>query len=152
MQQNFTLPNIPNIDYTSLITFVPQANSSEDCMRFTGIESAPFDETHVVIGLYANVFRPAGTTEQSKLPVVVVSSFIIQDGTLISSNWRFAVVLWRVVRHRRRFCIQRQYFGSTFGRARRTGHLRKLQLPVERLWLAWRKRSSCWGGCQRRLA
>jgi len=32
------------------------------------------DETHHSTGLYANVFRPAGVTEKSKLPVVVVST------------------------------------------------------------------------------
>ena len=38
-----------------------------------------WDKTHAIAGLYANVFRPAGVTEQSKLPVVVVSTCIIQN-------------------------------------------------------------------------
>ena len=37
----------------------------------------PWDDAHRITGLYANVFRPAGVTEQSKLPVVVVSRFKI---------------------------------------------------------------------------
>jgi len=49
-------------------------------------KSAICDETHSIVGLYANVFRPTGVTEQSKLPVVVVSSCIIQNGSMISSN------------------------------------------------------------------
>jgi hypothetical protein len=35
--------------------------------------SAPWEETDIITGLYANVLRPAGVTDQSKLPVVVVS-------------------------------------------------------------------------------
>jgi hypothetical protein len=50
-------------------------------------KSAPQDETDSVTGLYANVFRPSGVTEQSKLPVVVVSPCILQDGLMTSSNW-----------------------------------------------------------------
>ena len=49
-------------------------------------KSALRDETHSTIGLYANVFRPTGVTEQSKLPVVVVSPRIIQNDVLISSS------------------------------------------------------------------
>ena len=35
-----------------------------------------------VSGLYANVFRPTGVTEGSKLPVVVVSTPVIIDENL----------------------------------------------------------------------
>ena len=60
-------------------------------------KSATWDETDSITGLYANVFRPAGVTEQSKLPVVVVSPRIIQNCPIISSNWSFAVDLrWRL--------------------------------------------------------
>lgn len=41
-------------------------------------------ETHDILGLYANVFRPTGVTEKSKLPVVVVS-------THIGLGWRLLV-------------------------------------------------------------
>ena len=37
--------------------------------------------THNIPGLYANVFRPAGVTEQSKLPVVVVSTCVTQTNS-----------------------------------------------------------------------
>jgi hypothetical protein len=52
---------------------------------------APWEEADSITGLYANVFRPTGVTEQSKLPVVVVSPCIIQNDILISSTWRFLV-------------------------------------------------------------
>jgi len=42
--------------------------------------------THSSTGLYANVFRPTGVTEQTKLPVVIVSPRLIQDDTLIPST------------------------------------------------------------------
>ena len=48
--------------------------------------SALCDETHSITGLYANMFRPTGVTEQSKLPVVVVSPCIIRGSSMISSN------------------------------------------------------------------
>jgi len=44
-------------------------------------------ETHDIAGLYANVFRPTGVTKQSNLPVVVVSTRVIQNNAPVSSNW-----------------------------------------------------------------
>ena len=45
------------------------------------------DKTHIP-GLYANVYRPPGVTEQSKLPVVVVSTHeILNDALLTSYKW-----------------------------------------------------------------
>ena len=41
------------------------------------LKAAAWDKTHSVTGLYANVFRPAGAAEKSKLPVVVVGPVII---------------------------------------------------------------------------
>jgi len=49
-------------------------------------KSALWNESHGITGLYGNVFRPVGVTEQSKLPVVVVSPCIIQNDALIY-NW-----------------------------------------------------------------
>ncbi|KAF9789744.1 sterol esterase [Thelephora terrestris] len=63
--QEYTPPLIPGINYTILAGFLPKANASEDC-------------------LYANVIRPAGVTEQSKLPVVVWfygGAFAVGDGS-----------------------------------------------------------------------
>ena len=50
------------------------------------LEQVSCDEIHCIIGLYANVFRPASVTEKSKLPVVIVSSFKIQN-VAMSFNW-----------------------------------------------------------------
>jgi hypothetical protein len=61
---------------------------------------APWEEADSITGLYANVLRPTGVTEQSKLPVVVVSPCIIQNDVLISSTWRFPVDLRWSVFHR----------------------------------------------------
>ena len=44
------------------------------------------DETHRISGLYANVLRPAGVTEKSKLPVVVVSTYITLIDRLMFSE------------------------------------------------------------------
>ena len=63
-------------------------------------KSALYDETHNIAGLYANVFRPTGVTEQSKLPVVVVSPCINRGGPMVFYNWRFAVDLRRSFFHR----------------------------------------------------
>jgi len=41
-----------------------------------------WDGTHNITGLYANVFRPTGVMEQSKLPVVVVSPRVVRNGAL----------------------------------------------------------------------
>ncbi|KAF9789755.1 Alpha/Beta hydrolase protein, partial [Thelephora terrestris] len=63
--QEYTPPHIPGINYTILAGFLPKANASGDC-------------------LYANVVRPAGVTEQSKLPVVVWfygGAFAVGDGS-----------------------------------------------------------------------
>ena len=51
-----------------------------------------FDEKLDVSGLCANVVRPAGVTEQSKLPVVVVST-CAGDALLVSELF-FQVGLW----------------------------------------------------------
>jgi len=48
-------------------------------VRVSPSSEPPLDETDNTPGLYANVFRPAGVTERSKLPVVVVSTYIIQN-------------------------------------------------------------------------
>ena len=78
-QQNYTLPYIPDLDYTALATFFSNANASEDCGCYLPVlESVRYelevDRTHNTSGLYANVYRPSGVTRQSKLPVVVVST------------------------------------------------------------------------------
>ena len=51
-------------------------------------------KTPNVSGLYANVFRPAGTTENSKLPVVVVSISVVYPKIMVS-ELVLPVVLWR---------------------------------------------------------
>ena len=45
-----------------------------------------FDENLNTLGLYANVIRPAGITEQSKVPVVVVSTCAILGDLLVVSE------------------------------------------------------------------
>jgi acetylcholinesterase len=46
------------------------------------------NRTYNVPGLYANVFRPAGVTEKSKLPVVVVSTHpIMIDGVVVPETF-----------------------------------------------------------------
>ena len=66
-----------------LAAFTSNANYSEDC---TYSANRNWDGTHSITGLYANVFRPTGVTEQSKLPVVVVSPRVIQDDAPITSS------------------------------------------------------------------
>ena len=79
-QQNYTLPQIQNLNYSALATFVSRAKPSEDCTCFVyaslciGERETSSDWTLNVSGLYANVYRPSGVTQQSKLPVVVVST------------------------------------------------------------------------------
>lgn len=51
-QQNYTLPNLPGIDYDPLAILHTQVKPAEDC-------------------LHLNVFRPANTASDAKLPVVV---------------------------------------------------------------------------------
>ena len=98
--QNTTLPSIPGINYTELAGFTPKANASEDCTCFLcrlnwREHETKFDEKLDVSGLYANVVRPAGVTEQSKLPVVVVSTCAILGDALMVSELLLQVDLWR---------------------------------------------------------
>jgi len=51
----------------------------------------PWGETDCITGLYANVYRPAGVTEKSKLPVVVVSPLNTRTNAVMSSDW---VIQW----------------------------------------------------------
>jgi len=48
-------------------------------VRVSPTSEPPSDETDNTPGLYANLFRPAGVTERSKLPVVVVSTYMIRN-------------------------------------------------------------------------
>jgi len=48
-------------------------------VRVSPTSELPLDETDNTPGLYANVLRPASVTERSKLPVVVVSTYTIQN-------------------------------------------------------------------------
>jgi hypothetical protein len=57
------------------------------------------DEKPDVTGLYANAVRPAGVTEQSNLPVVVVSTWAILDEAPIDSETSLSVVLRRGFRY-----------------------------------------------------
>jgi hypothetical protein len=87
-QQNYTLPYIPDLNYTALASFVSKVNASEDCKPLFLHLQAGHNEIRNLTkslnasGLYANVFRPAGVTEKSKLPVVVVSTCVILNDSL----------------------------------------------------------------------
>lgn len=53
-------------------------------------------QTQNAPGLYANVFRPAGVTARTKLPVVVVSTRgILNDGLIASELFLPVVLRWR---------------------------------------------------------
>ena len=99
--QNYSPPLIPGINYTALAGFASKANASEDCTFFLWWleHERKSDEKLDVLGLYANVVRPAGVTEQSKLLVVVVSACAILGGTMTVSELLFQVVLWRCFRY-----------------------------------------------------
>ena len=100
-QQNYTLPYIAGLNYTALATFISKANASEDCtwaLVYLSVGTNP-NKSHNAPGLYANLFRPAGATEQSKLPVVVVSTRVTpNDGTMASEVF-LPVVLRRGFRN-----------------------------------------------------
>ena len=96
-QQNFTPPYIPGLDYTVLDPLVSKVNASEDC-KLAQRDMNPPKKLNVS-GLYANVLRPVGVTEKSKLPVVVVSTRVILSDLVVSELF-LPVVLWRSFRNR----------------------------------------------------
>ena len=51
-------------------------------------------------GLYANVLRPAGVTDKSKLPVVVVGAHVVLNDSLAVPELFLPVVLRRRLRVR----------------------------------------------------
>jgi hypothetical protein len=51
-----------------------------------------------ISGLFANVYRPAGVTEKSNLPVVAVSTRVILNDGLVVSKLFLPVLLWRSFR------------------------------------------------------
>ncbi|KAF9643417.1 sterol esterase [Thelephora ganbajun] len=121
-QQNYTLPFIPNLNYTALVTFVSKVNASEDC-------------------LFANVFRPAGVTENSKLPVVVWfygGAFAIGDGSSYDGS---AFVQRSVELGEPLIYINFNYRGNAFGwlagKEALAGGAANLGLYDQKLFLAW---------------
>ena len=109
------------------------------------------DEKLDALGLYANVVRPAGVEEQSKLPVVVVSTCAILGNAMTVPELLLQVVLRGWFLYWRRILLRWQHGRTAFGRAWRTSDLRKLQLPLERFWFPWWERGFNWGCCEYRL-
>ena len=69
-QQNYTLPGLPDIDYSPLRSFVTNVELSEDCES----DDVPFPRKgteKIFPRLYLNMFPPAGVFADTKLPVVV---------------------------------------------------------------------------------
>ncbi|KAF9789721.1 Alpha/Beta hydrolase protein [Thelephora terrestris] len=124
LQQSYTLPIVSGINYTVLAGFSTKANASEDC-------------------LYANVVRPAGVTEQSKLPVVVWvygGAFAVGDG----STYDGTTVVQRSVQLGEpviyvNFNYRLNAFGFLGGKEALAGGAANIGLYDQRFFLDWVK-------------
>ncbi|KAF9646185.1 carotenoid ester lipase precursor [Thelephora ganbajun] len=121
-QQNYTLSQLPGIDYSPLRGFVSKVKSSEDC-------------------LYLNVFRPVGISADAKLPVVVWiygGGFSVGDAsvfnatTLVSRSVRLGNPVIYVS-----FNYRVNGFGFLAGKEVKEAGVANLGIHDQRLALAW---------------
>lgn len=121
-QQNYTLPKLPDIDYSPLRGFVTKVKPSEDC-------------------LYLNVFRPAGVSVDTKLPVVVYiygGGFATGDASLFDAT---ALVSRSVELGKPVIYVSFNYrvngFGFLAGKEVKEAGVANLGIHDQRMALAW---------------